>query len=253
MNKAVGVESMHNSAGADMSTADATKPARAGLVLVIALAGVAAHAETTGADMLYRLSDHVLTDGALLDGRWTSPTLSMRLEAATGLAPRHELRVLSTAQPDASSLLAALSRNGLGSAPMHGYSVSPVRATYRYTVLERPEWALKLGLSANVGDGLGSSLRAGLIGGEPAFGSLPLLHVAGERHWSKRWSMSFAFDGLMTGAGRTMDLGVRVDYSLARGMTVYGGYQMIEAAGEAEPYYGNGVINRANVGVRMRF
>lgn len=223
------------------------------LGIAIALAGMAAQAQTPGAtEMLYRLSDHVLTEGALLDGRWSSPSLSMRLEAATGLAPRHELRVVSTAQPDASALLAALSRDGLSGSPTHNYSVNPVRATYRYTVLERPDWALKLGLSANVGEIGGSSLRSGLIG-DPTFGSLPLLHVAGERQWSKRWSMSFAFDGLMTGAGRAMDLGVRVDYSLARGTTVYGGYQMIDAAGEAESYYGNGVINRANVGVRMRF
>jgi hypothetical protein len=36
-------------------------------------------------------------------------------------------------------------------------------------------------------------------------------------------------------------------------MSLYGGYQLTDAAGEAEGYYGAGLSNRANIGLRYRF
>jgi hypothetical protein len=36
-------------------------------------------------------------------------------------------------------------------------------------------------------------------------------------------------------------------------MSVFGGYQLTDAAGDAESYYGSAPSNRANIGLRYRF
>jgi hypothetical protein len=215
----------------------------AAICLSVAAAGTAA-TEAPGGPLIYKLAiDESLSQQALIRSRFSAPVLPLRLQASAGLAPGHELRLLSTARPDA-----PIDLN-----PGGGFGLSPLRATWRYALFDESNWALKLGVSANVRE-LSSGLRPALAGHEGMrFGALPLLHVAGERQWAQRWSLSFDFDGMMTPVGRAVDLGVRVNYSLARDLTVYGGYQLTEAAGEAEAYYGAGPNNRANLGLRMRF
>jgi len=176
----------------------------------------------------------------------------LRLEATTAIAPGHELRFSTW----------ATGRGGLESLP--GVSLAtltseptlrldPARATYRYTLLTQRDWSWKLGISANVGE-LSDSLRPGLaMSDRPRFGSLPLLHVAGEGQLATRWRLSFAADGLMTPRGRTVDLGLRVNYSLTPNILFFGGYRLTEAAGDAEEFYGTGLSNAANFGMRYRF
>ena len=36
-------------------------------------------------------------------------------------------------------------------------------------------------------------------------------------------------------------------------VSVFGGYQLTDAAGDAEDFYGGGLSNRANIGLRYRF
>jgi hypothetical protein len=111
---------------------------------------------------------------------------------------------------------------------------------------------MKLGLSTNLGASPGA-LRPAPGTERTSFGALPLLHLAGVAQWSPRWRLGFAFDGLATMSGRALDLGVEVDYLWSKSMSVFGGYQLTEAAGEAEGYYGPGLSNRANIGLRYRF
>jgi hypothetical protein len=204
---------------------------------------------STNTPLMYRLTSDPLAEQSLLAGRWAPPSLSLRLEAAAGLGGAHELRVLGSGITRLAPQL-----GGPGDADMRTVlDVEPVRATYRYTLLAEPNWAVKLGLSANLRETL-PSLRMSLISAESQqFGSLPLLHVAGEGQWTPRWRLAFALDGLTTGRGRALDLGVSVNYLWSRGMSVYGGYQLTDAVGDAEGYYGVGLSNRANIGVRYRF
>ena len=220
-------------------------------VLLVASVGTAARATDSGqpapVSLIYGLTGDALAGHSLLAARWGAPTSSLRLDAAAGVGA-HELRVLSFGS------LAPLSPqlSSLGTEPGADWSVDPVRATYRYTLLDRPTWAMKLGLSANVGDSPGA-LRPALGTERTSFGSLPLLHFAGVAQWSPRWRLGFAVDGLATMRGRALDLGVQVDYLWSDSMSVFGGYQMTDAAGEAEGYYGSSLSNRANIGLRYRF
>jgi len=203
--------------------------------------------QATPTPLIYGLTGNALPEQSLLEARWGTPGTSLRFDAAAGIGA-HELRVLSYG----SLLPATPTLHSFADEPGTDWNIEPVRATYRYTLLERPTWAMKLGLSTNLGESPGA-LRAAPGTARTSFGSLPLLHLAGVAQWSPRWRLGFAFDGLATLSGRALDLGVEVDYRWSKSMSVFGGYQLTEAAGEAEGYYGPGLDNRANIGLRYRF
>ena len=233
--------------------APSSYPARVLAALLLAATSAAAAAaengNSLGTPLMYGLVGDPLAEQSLLSTRWAPPTLSLRLDAAAGLGA-HELRVLSLGSPTR-LVPPQLSLFGSDdSAPR--WNVEPVRATYRYTLLTEPHWALKLGLSANLRGRTQLSPEAG-IADSHSFDTLPMLHVAGVGQWSSRWRLAFALDGLMTARGRAVDLGVQVNYLWSPSMSVYGGYQVTDAAGEAEGYFGPGLNNRANIGLRLRF
>jgi hypothetical protein len=194
-----------------------------------------------------------LTDSPL---RTQPPGAQLRLEATTSIAPRHELRFSTwTAGRTGFDSLAGASSATLSSAlsAEPGLRLDPARATYRYTFLAQRDWAWKLGVSSNLRE-LGETVRPGLTTSDRfRFGTLPLLHFAGEGRLAPRWRLAFDADGLMTPRGRTFDLGLRVNYSLTRNVLLYGGYRLTDSGGDAEEFYGAGLSNAANVGLRYRF
>jgi len=234
-----------------MRTPSNCRTAIAALLLAAAGAALAAdNGRPAGSTLIYGLTGDASLEQSLLASRWASPALSLRFDTAAGLGGAHELRILSTGTV---ARLGQREPSLLGSDSFGGWNVDPVRATYRYTLLAEPNWSMKLGLSTNLRDAR-FGLRPTLASVESMqFGSLPLLHVAGSSQWSPRWRLAFALDGLMTGRGRALDLGVQVNYLWSPSMSLYGGYQVTEAAGEAEGYYGAGLNNRANIGLRYRF
>ena len=174
-----------------------------------------------------------------------------RLETSTELAPRHEIRL--SAEPVlglSPSAFDPWNGRGLG---VDGIGLGTTRATYRYVVSQSPDWAWKVGITANLRE-MSESLRAAASLTPPRFGGLPLLHFAGEGRLSPRWTMAFDADGLVTGRGRALDVGVRVDYSLSRAFTLFGGYRLNDSAGEAiDDTINPGLVSSARFGVRYRF
>lgn len=219
--------------------------------LLAALAGAAAAADGGQAEpvpLIYGLTGNAVAEQSLLAARWGTTATSLRLDTAAGVGA-HEVRVLSYG----SLLPAVTGSSSFAAESAADWNVEPVRATYRYTLLDRPTWAVKLGLSTNLGAPSYGALRPAPGTEGTSFGALPLLHLAGVAQWSPRWRLGFAFDGLATMGGRALDLGLEVDYLWSKSMSVFGGYQLTEAAGEAEGYYGSGLSNRANIGLRYRF
>jgi len=224
------------------------------VALLAAISGAAAGAADTGSatgiPLIYGLTDDPVAEHSLLAARWSTPSPSLRLDAAAGLGA-HEVRLLSlSSTPRISPRLSSLGEVET----LPSWDIEPIRATYRYTLLSEPSWAMKFGLSANLREPTAGSLRSTQFSSDRSgFGSLPLLHFAAVGQWSPRWRLGFALDGLATGKGRALDVDLQVDYLWTPSMSVYGGYQAIEAAGEAEGYYGAGLSNRANIGLRYRF
>ncbi len=125
------------------------------------------------------------------------------------------------------------------------------RATYRYTWLSMRELDLKVGLTSNLSQ-FGPSLRSGFTA-PLRFGSLPQMHLSGVGRLTNNWRIALDADGLWTARGRSLDLGLNIDYSLNRSMQLFGGYRLTDFTGDAEDFYGSGTTNTANVGLRVRF
>lgn len=215
-------------------------------VSVFASTAAAETGTSAGTSLMYTLTGNPAAEQQLLASRWALPSTSLRLDSSAGLGA-HEVRVLSTG----TTLRWGPQRSALGGDPMTDLSIDPIRATYRYTLLAQPAWAMKFGLSTNLGESSGV-LRPVTGAERSSFGSLPLLHFAGIGQWSPRWRMGVAVDGLATMRGRALDLGLQVDYLWSDSMSLYGEYQLTDSAGEAEGYYGS-LSNRANIGLRYRF
>jgi hypothetical protein len=162
-----------------------------------------------------------------------------RVEAAAGLGDRHQLRFATS----------TLAHGSLPGTATPGAASFGSRATWRYTVHQQPSWTWRVGLTTAFGDRDPRSLS----GERPRFGSRPLLHVAGEGSFARRWLLGVDADTLMTARGHGLELGLRVSYQLAPNLALTGGYRLTEAGGSGEELYAPGLTNSANVGLRLRF
>lgn len=220
-----------------------------GAVATVVPAVAAEPAAGAPAAPLYRLID----SAPLVSSRWLFPPLGLRLESTAGLAPRHELRLSTSplAGDDYAQALEGVSFATLSSAPT--WRLDPLRATYRYTFLERNDWAWKVGVTTNL-RALGDGLRTGLtLGQRLRLGTLPQVHFAGEGRLGERWRLAFDADSPTTLRGRSLDLGLRVSYSLSPNFSLYGGYRLNDPAAEGDEPSSGGLANTANVGLRLRF
>lgn len=205
-------------------------------MLAMVIAAPRAQAQADASSALLNRSLYQLVDPAPLASLSPGFDAGWRLETAAGLGDRHQLRLSSSAY-------------GLVTPFREIASRYDSRATWRYTVFERPGWSWRVGLTTPLGDRDPRLLAAE----RTRFGSLPLLHMAGEASLARRWALGVDADGLMTARGRAFELGVRVSYQLAPDFSLVGGARLTEAAGEGETSYAPGLAGSANVGLRLRF
>jgi hypothetical protein len=193
-----------------------------------------------GASSLYELTDPL----PLSSARW-DPLFDSRLELSAGLLPRHEVRV------SAGSRAGGWAGSDMSLAGTDvGWTFDPLRATYRYTFFERRDWAWKVGVTTRLGD---FDARSPAVGTDRSrYSSLPLVHFAGQGRLAKNWLFTVDADGLLTARGRTLDIGVRVNYALSRSFYLFGGYRLSDHNLEGDET-SLGLTNSANVGVRYRF
>jgi hypothetical protein len=215
-----------------------------GLMLAAAAALAAANPAhgTVTDDAPLRSTLYQLIDAAPLASLSLPGSQNWRVESAAGVGGRHQLRLSSSAAsltPPPGAAFAATLR------------LDPARATWRYAVFEQPSWVLRAGLTTNLAEPRATRLSP--HSERARFGALPLLHVGGEGALAQRWLLGFDADGLMTARGRAFELGLRVSYQLAPNFSLFGGYRMSEAGGDAEEAYLPGFSNSANFGLRLRF
>jgi hypothetical protein len=183
--------------------------------------------------------------------QWSIVPLSgARLEGQARLDARQEFK-FSTVSTGHSGLYGF---NDFGPGALHldnTVGLDQPRATYRYTWLSMRELDLKVGLTSNLSP-FGPSLRSG-FSAPLRFGSLPQMHLSGVGRLTTNWLVALDADGLWTARGRSLDLGLHVDYSLNRSVQFFGGYRLTDFTGDAEDFYGSGTTNTANVGLRYRF
>ncbi len=184
-------------------------------------------------------------------GQWSIVPLSgARLESGARLDARQEIR-FSTAS---TGPLGYYGFNNLWSdsmRPENSVGLDQPRATYRYTWLSMREFDLKVGLTSNLSQ-FGPSLRSG-FSSPLRFGALPQMHLSGVGRLTENWLVTLDSDSLWTTRGRSLDLGLHLDYNLSHRFQFFGGYRLTDFVGDAEDFYGSTTVNTANVGLRYRF
>ena len=182
------------------------------------------------------------------------PLSGARLEGQARLGSRQEFKFSTLSTGPGSYGPGLYGFNNFGTGPLrldNTVGLDQPRATYRYTWLSMREVDLKVGLTSNLSQ-LGPSLRSGFAS-PLRFGNLPLMHLSGVGRLAENWRVALDADGLWTTRGRSLDLGLNIDYSLSRSMQLFGGYRLTDFGGDAEDFYGSGTTNTANVGLRYRF
>ena len=185
------------------------------------------------------LASYRLIEPAVLPSLMPGTASRWLIETATGLGEHQELRLAARASHPAWPHDAA-------------FGLSPsleTRATWRYAILERPNWVWRLGLTSLLGGGDAH----GSYAARSALGARPMLHVAGEGSLSKRWQFSFAADSPLGTRRPGLDLGLRVSYQLAPNFSLIGAYRLSDNGIDGEDLYPPGLTNSANVGLRLRF
>ena len=197
---------------------NSTVPAIA-TALLLGLSAVAAQAGD------YSLADNPLASSARATASLTVPPL----QTSFSLAPRQELRLAATSANQDSA-----------------------RATYRYTLMEQPQWAWKVGLTSQLSDAT-ELLRLRWGNERTRLGALPLMHMGGEARFNPRWRLAVDADGLLTSKGHLLDIGLRANYLISPSFSLYGGLRLSDSAGDAEDARSTTSTSTANVGVRLHF
>jgi hypothetical protein len=84
-------------------------------------------------------------------------------------------------------------------------------------------------------------------------GLVPLLHLYGAYHLSERASLVLDFDGAAAPQGRAIDVSLQLQYALASGWNVFGGYRTLEGGADNDSVYTFAWLHFATIGAGYRF
>jgi hypothetical protein len=133
------------------------------------------------------------------------------------------------------------------------YRFDTYRLTYRYRLVCRPRWNLRVGATVLLRDaeiGLDQGVRQAT---KTDLGVVPLLHLDAEVRLAPRWRLVFDADGLAAEQGRAFDVALKVHYDLTDRWNVGVGYRTIEGGADNDEVYTFAWIHQAVLSVGYRF
>ncbi len=139
-------------------------------------------------------------------------------------------------------------------APTRGrYEFNTYRLTYRWMFDDSDKWDLGLGATLLVRDATVALRQGALQRSNDDLGLVPLLHLYGAYHLSERASLVLDFDGAAAPQGRAIDVSLQLQYALASGWNVFGGYRTLEGGADNDSVYTFAWLHFATIGAGYRF
>lgn len=187
------------------------------------------------------------------DGAFFAP----RLQWTTGLAPKHELRLVAAPFriKESGSLDRAVNFQGRAFAPgatEATYRFDSYRATWRYTLRDTPDWRLKVGVTAKVRDAEITLRQGGVTATRSDTGLVPLLHLHGEYRLGERSRLTFEGDGLASGRGRAFDLSARYVRDFSPRLSGFAGVRMLDGGADNGTVYNFARFHYLTAGLQFR-
>ncbi len=139
------------------------------------------------------------------------------------------------------------------------YEFNSWRLTYRYRFKRGSKWNWWIGFTAKVRDAKIELAQESVTSQEGAaskdtdVGFVPLLHLAGDWHFSKRWHARLDLDALAGGPGRAEDLALKLVYDISERWSITGGYRTVEGGADTDEVYNFAWFNYAVVSGIYRF
>jgi hypothetical protein len=133
------------------------------------------------------------------------------------------------------------------------YSFDTFRATYRYTLIERPDFRLRVGATLLVRDAEIRLTQFGRNARDENIGVAPLLHASFDWRFAPRFTLQGEVDGLGFGQGYAVDLGLRVGYDVTRNWQVSAGWRMLAGGVDNSDTYAFARFQTVTAGVAYRF
>jgi hypothetical protein len=128
------------------------------------------------------------------------------------------------------------------------------RLTWRYALVDRGDWSLRVGLSGNSPESRLPVSQTGIIADRTNFGFIPQIHLYGESRLGDRVRLVGDVDSQTGGAGRSVDLGLRVRYSVSNDVALSAGVRMLDNTGtDPRDTYGFGRFTSFTFGLGYRF
>ena len=170
------------------------------------------------------------------------PFFAPRIQFSTGLAPRHELRLLVAPLRIKESGNLDKAVNFQGQAFAAGgveakYRFDSYRATWRYTFHESSDWTWKAGVTGKIRDAEITLRQGGVTSTRSDTGFVPLLHLYGERRLDSRSRLTFEGDGLAGGPGRAFDLSARYVRDLGERVSGFAGLRLLDGGVDNSSVY----------------
>ena len=188
------------------------------------------------------------------------PAARLALEApAGGIGPEAASRVEMTWPVGARSELrglAALSdpaAGGVGMRRPDPYRLADYRLTWRYALLDSPQLAVKLGVTARLRDARATLYPGAAGAGVSDTNLLPLLHASIERPFGSRLSLAADIDAMALPQGHALDAGLRLRYAMDRDWSASLSYRILDGSTRGGLPLGAGRLQYFGVGVRRAF
>ncbi len=185
------------------------------------------------------------------------PFIAPRVQFTTGLAPRHELRLVAApfGIKESGNLDQAVNFNGQRFAAggvTAKYRFDSYRATWRYTFHDAGPWTWKAGVTGKIRDAEITLTQGGVSSTRSNTGFVPLLHLYGERRLDSRSRITFEGDALASGRGRAIDLSLRYVHDLGDRLSGFAGVRILDGGADSSSLYNFARFHYLTAGLQYR-
>lgn len=187
----------------------------------------------------------------------SGPFFAPRVQFTTGLAPRHELRLVAApfGIKESGNLDQAVNFQGqrfVAGGVSVKYRFDSYRATWRYTFHDAGPWTWKAGVTGKIRDAEITLTQGGVSSSKSNTGFVPLLHVYGERRLDNRSRITFEGDALASGRGRAIDLSLRYVHDLGDRLSGFAGVRILDGGANSDSLYNFARFHYLTAGLQYR-
>lgn len=134
-----------------------------------------------------------------------------------------------------------------------GARLDSYRLTWRYTLIDRPSWTARVGITGLSSESRWLNRAGGLRGLQPDASISPMLHASGAWRPTERFSLVAEFDGAGLTDRRIWDLGLSANYQISENWHAGIGYRLLDTGAEARIWPSLGRFSGATLSVGYRF